>query len=68
MMVKIFYPNEKGKVEFSKEELEALLNEVYESGRSDAFSKTITWTSPTITPTWDNYTKITCNTLTTNGK
>ena len=31
-MVKVFMPNEKGKIEFTKEELELLLNEVWNDG------------------------------------
>ena len=33
MSVKIFYPNKNGKIEFTKEELEKLLDEVYREGQ-----------------------------------
>lgn len=32
MMIKYFQPNENDKIEFSREELEKLLNDVYEEG------------------------------------
>ena len=48
-MVKVFTPNKDGKIEFTKDELEKLLNEVWYDGRNSA---TYTWTSPwTITTT-----------------
>lgn len=51
MMVKVFTTNKDGKVEFTKEELENLLNEVWQDGRNS--SGTYWWTSPTITnPNW----------------
>lgn len=48
-MVKVFMPNEKGKIEFTKEELELLLNEVWNDGyyRQSRYW----WQSPTITTT-----------------
>lgn len=65
MKVKIFYPNEEGKIEFTKEELEKLIDEVYEEGRvagvevgksnvpfipySPYPNSPITWTYPPIT-------------------
>ena len=36
MKIKIIYPNSKGKIELTKEELERLLNESYNEGYSDA--------------------------------
>lgn len=42
-MVKVFTPNKDGKIEFAKDELEKLLNEVWYDGKSHA---TYTWTSP----------------------
>lgn len=58
-MIKIrtFPHNEKGKIEFTKEELQKLLNEVYNEGMADNYSiyygsSTIpvgTYTSPVIT-------------------
>lgn len=41
-MIKTFYTNRKGKIEFTKEELEKLLNEVWLDGKNSTF----TWTSP----------------------
>ena len=35
MKVKIFQPNSRGKIEFTRTELEKLLNEIYEEGRRD---------------------------------
>lgn len=46
-MVKVFTPNKNGKIEFTKEELEALLNEVWNDGYNH--HGTYWWTSPTIT-------------------
>ena len=34
MGIKFFSPSEDGKIEFSREELEKLLNDVYEEGKS----------------------------------
>jgi hypothetical protein len=44
MKVKIFHPNIHGKIEFTCEELEKLLNEMYEEGRRD--SERLPWTGP----------------------
>ena len=46
-MVKVFMPNEKGKIEFTKEELELLLNEVWNDGYYHQSS--YWWQSPTTT-------------------
>ena len=35
MKIKVFYPNSEGKIELSKEKLEALLNEAYNEGYRD---------------------------------
>lgn len=35
MKVKVFQPNSRGKIEFTRAELEKLLNEMYEEGRRD---------------------------------
>jgi len=43
-MVKIFTPNKNGKIEFTKEELEALLNEVWHDGYSQ--NHQYWWTLP----------------------
>lgn len=50
MKVKVFDKNSNGKIEFTRKELEALLNEVYNDGYKEGRdSKYYTWTSPTIT-------------------
>ena len=47
-MVKVFTTNNDGKIEFTKDELEKVLNEVWQDGRSSVSS--YWWTSPTVTP------------------
>lgn len=44
MIVKVFQTNKNGKIEFTKEELETLLNEVYWDGYRN--NSTWTWTTP----------------------
>lgn len=65
MKVKVFQPNSHGKIEFTRAELEKLLNEVYSDGyregESDARSRTWTWTSPFLTNTPYYGTISTCN-------
>ena len=46
-MVKVFTPNKNGKIEFTKQELETLLNEVWDDGYNH--HGTYLWTPPTIT-------------------
>ena len=50
MMVKVFQSNANGKIEFTRAELEKLLNEVYNAGHdagySEGKSNQWTWTSP----------------------
>ena len=51
MKVKVFQPNSHGKIEFTRAELERLLNEVYDAGFRDGEAaqrekSTWTWTSP----------------------
>jgi hypothetical protein len=51
MKVKVFQPNSQGKIEFTRAELEKLLNEVYDGGFRDGEiaqreKSTWTWTSP----------------------
>lgn len=50
MKVKVFESNQKGKVEFTRAELEKLLNEIYmdgyREGETHARSNTWTWTTP----------------------
>ena len=60
-MVKVFTTNSDGKIEFTKDELEKVLNEVWQDGRNSASS--YWWTSsPTITPyyTGEKTVEITC--------
>lgn len=42
-MVKVFTTNSDGKIEFTKEELEKVLNEVWQDGRNSCYW----WSSPT---------------------
>lgn len=74
MKVKVFQTNSNGKIEFTRAELEKLLNEVYDGGFRDGEKSTWTWTSPyryndsitltNATNTIDNHTqpidKLTC--------
>jgi hypothetical protein len=46
MKIKIMYPNDKGKIELTKEELEKLLNESYSEGYSDGCSRYYTISTP----------------------
>lgn len=64
MMIKVFEMNKDGKIEFTKSELEELLNEAYEEGYRN--SSTYTWTSPNTIPTIDGF-KITCTDSATSG-
>ena len=48
MKVKVFQPNHNGKIEFTRAELEKLLNEVYTDGYNEGKSSHWTWTSPYI--------------------
>lgn len=36
--IRVFSYNEKGKIEFTKEELQKLLNEVYNEGKADSYT------------------------------
>lgn len=56
-MIKAFYLNKKGKIEFTKEELEKLLNEVWYDGKNSAV---FTWNSPYY---WSTSPSITCTPL-----
>lgn len=55
MMVKVFESNKDGKIEFSKTDLEKLLNEIYKDGYKTGYaegsSKSFTWTSPYLSTT-----------------
>ena len=60
MKIKVFTPNEKGKIEFTPAELEKLLNDTYAEGQQNCnCGSHITWTNPYITPC------INCNDSTT---
>lgn len=53
MKVKVFRPNDNGKIEFTPNELEELLNEVYSEGFDDGENSGVnkssyTWTAPGI--------------------
>ena len=50
MMVKVFQTNKNGKIEFTKKELETLLNEVYWDGYRA--NSTWTWTTPLSYPAY----------------
>lgn len=56
--IRVFSPNERGKIEFTKEELQKLLNEVYNEGKMDSY--TISYGS-NITTTPYSYPTITAN-------
>ena len=71
--IRVFPHNEKGKIEFTKEELQKLLNEVYNEGKIDSYTisygSNITTTPyyyPTIT-TSNSSTSIDKNNLTSLG-
>ena len=44
--VKVFSLNANGKIEFTKEQLEELLNNTYREGYEEGNKQTFTWTSP----------------------
>lgn len=57
MKIKVFCPNVNGKLEFTREELENLLNEAYSDGyRDGSCSRIWTYTYPTITLSSSNST------------
>lgn len=60
--IRVLSPNERGKIEFTKEELQKLLNEVYNEGKMDSY--TISYGS-NITTTPYSYPTITANNLST---
>ena len=67
MSIKVFKTNKAGKIEFTRCELEKLLNETYREGYTDgenhAKSNYWTWTSPSITLTnTPYYGTVTCDT------
>ena len=62
-MIKVFESNKDGKIEFSKADLEKLLNDVYRDGYNKGYTegkdKTWTWTSPYLSTTTTNITNTT---------
>lgn len=60
-MVKVFTTNSDGKIEFTKDELEKVLNEVWQDGRNSV--SYYWWTSPTVTTPYytDKTVEITCS-------
>ena len=48
MLIKYFYPNKDDKIEFTRQELEKLINDVYEEGRAEGIR---VWTDNSITNT-----------------
>ena len=62
-MIKVFTVNGNGKIEFTKAELEKLLNEVYAEGQKNCnCGNSITWTSP-----YPAYPAYLSDTITTNN-
>ena len=59
MSVKVFQTNKAGKIEFTRCELEKLLNETYNEGYRDGEGTRWTWTSPNIINTTPYY-GVTC--------
>jgi hypothetical protein len=46
MKIKIMYPNDRGRIELTKDELEKLLNESYSEGYSDGCSRYYSISTP----------------------
>lgn len=61
-MMKVFKLNKENKIEFTKDELKKLLDEVYNEGYKDCKNSTYTWTSP-----WSPWYYITSDSTTTNA-
>ena len=70
MKIRIFYPNKDNKIEFTKQQLEKLLDEVYEEGRAKGYDqgyaagRPVTITYP-YTPFW--YTTDATTNISSNG-
>ena len=64
--IRVFPHNEKGKIEFTKEELQKLLNEVYNEGKIDSY--TISYGSNITTTPYYYSTITTSNSSTPNNK
>ena len=54
MKVKVFYPDKNGRISFTKDELQKLLDEVYQEGYNDG--RPYYWTSPYYYSTTPYYT------------
>ena len=61
-MTKTFTVNKNKKIEFTRDELKELLDEVYKAGYNDGYYSTFTWTS--LNPKW--YSPYITNTTITN--
>ena len=61
MSVKVFQTNKAGKIEFTRCELEKLLNEIYNKGYRDGEDTRWTWTSPNIINTPPYYCGTICS-------
>lgn len=61
---KTFTKNDKGKIEFTENELKSLLDKVYQTGREDEKKLTFTYRTPWY---YDTIPTITCNTATANS-
>lgn len=55
MKTKIFTKNEKGKIEFTENELKILLDEIYNEGYNDGKSKSYIYTTPYTPKPWWQY-------------
>ena len=64
--IRVFPKNEKGKIEFTKEELQKLLNEVYNEGKMDSY--TISYGSTSTPLTYYSSTITTSNSSTPSDK
>lgn len=64
MIIKVFQTNKNGKIEFTKEELETLLNEVY----WDGYRANWTWTTPLSYPIYTTNSKTNTTAITIGDK
>ena len=55
MKTKIFTKNEKGKIEFTENELKVLLDEIYNEGYNDGKSRSYVYTTPYTSKPWWQY-------------
>ena len=68
MKTKIFTKNEKGKIEFTENELKILLDEIYNEGYNDGKSRSYIYTTPyTPKPWWQYGTWCTADSTTAKG-